>query len=308
MISNKKILFAAIFLLLILFFINYQKKTKNSELEIVKDPIFLIEENSIDNITIEFLTGETLYFEKKDNIWSITDPVIMKADNQTFNNICESIRNLTFSKKVKLQKGNIEDFGFEFPMLSIDFSVNGKNHKLKLGDNTFNGSEMFALADSTEEIYVINGGFINKFKKDVRDYKDKVISSFKEEHIKNFIFETENITLTAQKPTSEVIYTVEKNNEKIQYQKERAEEILEYFKNLRVEQWDSLGVVDLDNYGLENPEYKVSIDLKDSKYSFSIGKRGNSAYIIKDGEYNVAKINPYFEHSVENLEIKKEKE
>ena len=308
MISTRKILIAAILLLVMLFFINYKDTFIKSDDNAEEDVVFSLEPKSIDDITIEFLTGETLTFGKKEKDWYIKDPADMKADNQILDGIAGSIEKLSYSKKVNIDKGNLNDFGFEFPSLKIMFSAGSIENSLFLGDNTFNGSEMFAATESTNEVYVIGGSFKNKFKKDVRDYKDRVLISYEKENFKKFTFNAEDITLTGERSTSEVIFNLKKDAENVELQKDRAQDIFDYFQDLRVDDWDSLGAVEFEKYGLDKPLYRVSIELKDSKMSFSIGKTGNSLYIVRDGDDDIAKISSHFEYSVENLIVREESE
>ncbi len=132
-----------------------------------------LDEDSISSVTVT-AGGRTTRFEQLDGDWSITEPMQLRADDFTVDDLVRSVRTAEMTE-VLADGAAAADFAFGPPKAMVEIEDSGGKHELVIGQQ---GETHFARTSSQAGVYAISSTLAEGFDKPVSDFRNKKLFDF----------------------------------------------------------------------------------------------------------------------------------
>jgi hypothetical protein len=239
--------------------------------------------------------------------WNMISPVTMPAELDSINQVVWNLSFLLADKIVTLSAGNSADYGFDTPLLkaSVTYAESGvaahsdevisekgdlvKPKELKT-KTLLIGNKVEPEKDKTNYYAKVDGeGMVFQVGwTDVRDYSIELVTRTL------FSFDSANAKFIEIKhPEKELLF--QKNDEQMwQMIKPEnmllsgnlADRIISSMKLLMGESIVQYSNKDLSKYGLDNPQFNITIGLDNGEASLLVGKEAGNDYYVTGSETN----------------------
>jgi|GEM_PF-5381562 len=246
-----------------------KKEEKLPEPDLVFDDI----EAPIDKIKISFPEGDSLVFERREETdWEMIFPYHFIAAPYKIDEMMAALENLNYIQKVPIKEEEKKNFGFENGPFKISFDTENKKRIINLGDKTFDDRNYYAETSDTDEIFIINEMFISHFERDALGYKDLQIARYDREELESITFKGKDqlFKVIRKEDTFEITY--QKDGKDIDYVDEEAQELVQELTFFAAGRWINLNAYDLSAYGIDQPEYTLTIKAKEDTINIRIGE------------------------------------
>jgi hypothetical protein len=147
------------------------------------DPVFQVEEASIDRIEIWTRGEDTVVIDKTDETWHLYAPISVAADEKEISLLLENLATAEIGRAVgSIVALGLEDFGLVEPVLEVRFRVSGGGEAgLQFGTDTPTGTTQYARRSGEDEILVVAPYLSLNFSKTFWDLRDKRIFDYAED-------------------------------------------------------------------------------------------------------------------------------
>jgi hypothetical protein len=248
--------------------------------------------------------GKILLEKNENNFWYIVEPKKLRADNSEINSILSEFEYMNKVGSFK-QEGNkpfdLEDYGLDVPKTSITMFTNvpAKRDKIQIagpkdkytvfvGQKLAAGDNVYIKLDTSDEVIVVPGTLSDKVNKHILELRSKWVFSFDKEAVDNLQIKTDEFNIVCNRKGS-----FWKINEPVKdlADLQKIKDILGKFKNLQIEPTDFLPEEEEENlakFGLESPQYTVTIQEKDITQSVIFGySLDNKVYAKRTDESTI---------------------
>lgn len=137
-----------------------------------REKVFAVEAGAIEEITIE--TGdETTVLQKRDGAWRLTAPVDTEADETETSTLTSQLASLELNRVVEEDAAELAEYGLETPRVAVSFRAGETRARLRIGDTTPTGSDVYATLDGSRRVFLLSSYLENTFRKAPFDLRDK---------------------------------------------------------------------------------------------------------------------------------------
>ncbi len=247
--------------------------------------------------------GKVVLEKTGDNYWHIVEPQKLRSDNSEVNSILSEFE---FMNKVGSfrQEGDkpfdLKDYGLDAPKISITMytDIPAKPDKIQVmgpkdkytvyvGQKLAAGDNVYIKLDSSDEVVVVPGTLLDKVSKNVLDLRSKWVFTFDKEAVDNIQVKTAEYSIVCNRKgnfwrLSEPISDLA--------DLEKIKEVLGKLKNLQIDRTDFITEEssDLVRFGLDSPQYVVTINEKGVSQSVMFGHSlDNKVYVKRSDETTV---------------------
>jgi hypothetical protein len=226
--------------------------------------------------------GETMSFEKRSDGWVMTQPISAKADQSALDNIATNLSTATVERKFPASADNLKTYGLNNPKINLTVKLkNGQQHQLRLGDDDFAKTAVYALVDNNNsEVALAPTYLLTSVDKSRFDLRDKSVLDVPQAEIN-----------ALELKTPEGQFSLVKQGEKWQLKQpgqwpadtSEVDSILSSLTSARITAVVADEAQDLKPYGLDNPV--ITARLRTSKGNEQVLMLGN-----KEGEQYYGKV------------------
>jgi hypothetical protein len=226
------------------------------------------------------MKGVRLVSERgKDKEWLITSPRKLKGDYYEINGYLGTLKSIEATRFLGARLDNASSYGFKFPIVTVRlWPENAKKPiTLTVGKEVEGNRGRYALSDSVDELVTISDKAVKKLMVDINDFRDRVITSFKEESVKKMVVKFRD------KP-SMILERIGKDEWKLvepvvtKVNSLRAKSILWRLEALRFNDIISEAPVKEEaRYGFDNPSARVALWGKDESRPLEVVTIGGPA-------------------------------
>lgn len=119
-----------------------------------------------DNLTALAYTyqGETLRFEKTDDVWHYADDTAFPLKTSLITSMVSALKSITASRTVADSLDQAEEYGLKEPAITVTATLNdGTTSTLYLGDKNSVTGETYAYVDGSPTVYMVASTLATKF-------------------------------------------------------------------------------------------------------------------------------------------------
>ncbi len=195
--------------------------------------------------------------------WRITEPVKTEADNTAVNSLVSRLEGLKVEQVVTESAENLEPFGLKEAPIRIVLQTAGGEESpgpLLVGGKSPIGSNSYAMWEGEDRVLLLSADLGTEFDKGLLDLRNRKLFAFKRDDVERMRI------LRSGEPEIELVRTEDmwKIVEPIQARASETEvdQILSKLTTLKAEAFVSEEPENLDDYGLEEPVWKIEVVLK----------------------------------------------
>lgn len=255
-------------------------------------PDKLISLDSDDVIKIVFDNGEeTIQIQKENDEWMITAPIEAKGDNYEVDRLADDFSDVRIERVVEQNPSDLEKYGI--PLKEIDLYTDSQDQPVKILigmenplDNTF-----FAKRADETKVVLIPSSLKNLLEKKFFDLRQKDIFQLDSDQAKGIKLRGKDIQWEAEKVDEEWFLRQPVN---ALAQKSEVESVINAISNLNAETFvsEEKNDADVKNYGLDGPDYEVTIDfpVDNRRISYQVNKKDDSVYATSSASPKIIRV------------------
>ena len=253
------------------YFIETAHKEKAKEKEIESKKILDIKKDQIDGLKIIHRGEKTIYLTKKNDKWTINEPVKTDVDKFALDNFLNGLVNISAQKKLNIDKEEFSKFGLDKPSVSIEFKVGDKWRTFKIGDKNPTGDTYYASLDDKSEIYMIASFQQSSLNKKLFDLRDKRLFTLNRDKVDRIEVARNNTIIKVIKKKDDKWESPDAPN--VPIKTEKVDSLLDSLTWLRARKFVQETDDKLEEYGLKEPSIQVVLAVqKDKSETLLIGK------------------------------------
>lgn len=262
--------------------------------------------DDIDKVTIQNADKTDITLEKKGDKWEVTKPVTAPANQTNVDQVVKNLKELK-AKEVILptpSEDSKKDYDFTKEKQVRVITYKGADKKTDL---TFGGSGQrgqMAMIEGKPAIYSITGYSSYLYTRDVKGFRETEILKFDDANAIQLMIEKKHLTSPDDKK-KDVVLSFTKDGDKWagthngkpieRFDEDKVKDAVRAFKALTADDFGDKTTT--AEAGLDEPESKVTVKLKDNAgtYSFKVGKvsTGTNRWVIKDGSPQIYSLPSY---------------
>ncbi len=228
--------------------------------------------------------------------WEVTKPVQAPANQANVKQLLDNLKELKTKEVITAKPSDEQRKEFQFDKDKAVHVVTFKGDEKQI-DATFGKSGargQMAMIEGKPSIYLVSGYSSYAYTREVKGWRDTEIFKFDDANVTNVAVENKTGTFSFTKGGDTWAGTF-KEKPLADFNPEKVKDGLRSLKSLSAEDFGD-GKSPSDT-GLDNPEAKITISLKDGagKYTLKIGKvsTGTSRYAQKEGDPTIFVVSNY---------------
>lgn len=212
--------------------------------------------------------------------WELVEPIRAKADEFEVDTILSDLKDLKADEFVEKPSPNPAEYGFDSPQVEVQVHVEGLKRALVLlfGKKNPAGDKVYVKRKAYKFVALVSDDQLDKFKKSLKDLRDKVILDFKTSDAVGLVLEypPKGKRIVCRKIKGKWFVTEPVRREA---KKEKVEDVLYSLEFVRVDEFVEDHPKDLSKYGLDKPQIIASVYVKGKKRPLVllVGKKGEFA-------------------------------
>jgi len=239
-----------------------------------------------DKISIQNGDKPEIVLEKKGDEWRVTKPVDAKANQEAIKSIVSNLKDLKAKEVISSQATEQEKKDYDFtPQKGVHVQAwKGADKKLDAHFGKTGGRGQLGMVEGKPGIYTVSGYSAYLYTREVKGFRDTEIFKYDDANANQLSIENKNGVFSFTKDGDKWAGTF-KGKPIERFDEDKVKDALRTFKSLNADDFgDGKKPSDV---GLETPEAKVSIQLKDGagKYVLKIGSvsTGTNHWAMKEG-------------------------
>ena len=250
--------------------------------EAKKEKVFTVEQAKIGALSIASSSGESTTLEKQGDRWKLLTPVATDADEAEVSSVVSNISSLEMQRVVEEAAKDLKPYGLDPPRVDVGFKAEGDKEfrHLQIGDKTATGGDLYARLASDRRVFLISGFLDSTFDRKTFDLRDKTVLKFERDKIDGVEVRTAQLTLRFVKADDawRMMAPIEARADF-----GAVEGLIGRFNTGQMRAIADAEPADLKKYGLEPPEYAVTLNAGSARSMITIGtKTPEGTFYAKD--------------------------
>lgn len=243
------------------------------------DKVFTVESEKIDEITVKSATGDQTKLKRDKGEWKIVSPAALTPDLAEVSAMTTALAGVEMDKVVEDNAASLANYTLEPARISVNFHIEGgASHTLDLGVKTPTGADIYARADGGKKVFLIGAYREDALNKSTFNLREKTVLTFDRDKADYLKIDDGKKPIsmakaaTAQWKLSEPIaggadFTAVDGIIGRLYQLK--------MKSLVAED----GSADLKKYGLDKPQYTVTLGAGSARSTLAIGGKAEEGSV-----------------------------
>jgi hypothetical protein len=280
------LLLGAVILGAAVYYFDWRRSQKESE----KPPAdatnlaFSIQPQDITSLAIKHPANPaepTLQFQKRDELWRITQPLEARADQASLDGIIDGLASARIAQTEPGAPDRLKIYGLDPPAVSLEFQLrSGAKHTVALGKKDFSGISVYSIVDGGKDVVLLPESLLISSGKSLQDLRDRGVLHIAGDKVVSFDLRNSSGQLSAKKEKDQWEFTKPAGS------RGDAGNIGALLTSLGAAKWTSVTSESPDNlakYGLANPVLAfTAVDDKGKSAKLIVGKKEGDQYFARD--------------------------
>jgi hypothetical protein len=244
--------------------------------------VFQVKEGEIGELAL--IRGkEEIRLTKTEKDWLLTKPLQTRADQETVGSMVTTLAHLQKERDLGAEQ-DLKSFGLDQPPLIVEFTAQGKTHRLLIGGKVPGDDKgYYSLKDQERNLLLISAG-----DKDVLDHplsmlRDRSLLLSSPEKVKGLKIKTGNTAVQLEKLGPQKWRWVER--EDLQVRGDRTEGLVRQLHTARLKDFVADSPKDLRTYGLApQPQTEVVVLLDQGQEILLVGSQTAQGIYARKGQ------------------------
>ena len=141
--------------------------------------VFTVESEKIDEITVKSATGDQTKLKRDGGAWKIVTPAALTPDLAEVSAMTTALAGVEMDKVVEDNAASLSNYTLEPARVSVTFHIEGgASHTLDLGAKTPTGADIYARADGAKKVFLVGAYRDDALNKSTFNLRDKTVLTF----------------------------------------------------------------------------------------------------------------------------------
>jgi len=235
-------------------------KEKSEKAKKEEQKLFHFEEDGVKKITITKGSEEIVLEKVSADLWRITKPLNYDADAGTVKSLITTIHNMEVKKEIPVDDPSPVLYGFDNPQGSIKIETELNSFSFRVGKKSPVSYQLYVMREGEKKVILTEAGLDNHLRKTVTDFRERKVLRFKREDVQSISFRTKNDYTVVEKRGENWYISIPLN---VKASNEEMNRILSTLDGLRVDTFVDDSPKNLNQYGLNSPQFTMVMTLKE---------------------------------------------
>jgi hypothetical protein len=251
--------------------------------------VFQIQEKEISALTF-LQDGKEIRLAKQDHDWQLTAPLKARADQSVVDDVLVALAKLQHERDLGPQK-DLKPFGLDKPEKAVEFTAQGKSHRLALGGRAPGTLNYYARQDQEPNILLISSANKDSLDRTLPVLRDKTLLAFLPEEVKGLKIKSGQIRVDLEKAGTPAWRWVGRENFKVR--SDRVDSWLRQLHGAKIREFLDQPPKELRSLGLGPASNEVTVVAGKGQETLLLGARkdDDSIYARKGGDGPVFLVN-----------------
>ena len=258
-------------------------KRPDSGAETAKDKAFAeLTAEQIEEVQLRSESGETARVQKTGETWNLVEPEAVEADSVALSTLTTTIAGLEVERVVDENPTDMKQYGLDPARVDVGFRVKGEKEfrHLLVGQKTPTGGDLYAKKPDEKRVFLIPSYHDTGLNRTPFDLRDKDVLKFERENADGLEIthagQTRQFARTS--PTEwKIVKPVAVRGDYAALEGE-----LTRISSLQMHKIVAPQAGDLRQYGLDKPDFTVTVGTGSARATVIIGKKGEDGLYAKD--------------------------
>lgn len=160
-----------------------RQQTRQTAREEAAKKVFQVLEQDIAALAV-IRDGREVRLAKKDRDWQLLTPLQVRADQAVVDGMLAALAKLQKERDLGAPK-DLKAFGLDKPLLVVEFSAQGRSHRLAVGSQAPGTQDYYyALKDQEPEVLLLRAAAKDSLDRDLTALRDKTLLAFEVAQVK----------------------------------------------------------------------------------------------------------------------------
>ena len=263
-----------------IYFVDSKKPASGTE---TKDKAFAaLDATQIEELQLKSETGETSRVQKTGDTWKLVEPEAVEADSVALSTLTTTIAGLEVERVVDENPTDVKQYGLDPARVDVGFRVKGeKNFRhLLVGQKTPTGGDLYAKKPDEKRVFLIPSYHETGLNRTPFDLRDKDVLKFERDKADGLEITHAGDTRQFARTSSTEWKIVKPVAARADYAALEGE--LTRISSLQMHKIVAPQASDLKQYGLDKPDFTVTVSTGGTRSTVIIGKKGDDGLYAKD--------------------------
>ncbi len=260
-------------------FLVEMKKSPSSDTP-PKQKVFTVEADKIEEIEIKAASGEKTGLKKVNNLWQVTDPIQVAADESEASSLTSNLGQLEITRVVDENPADLGQYGLAKPRIDLGFRKTGDKDvtRLYIGDKTATGGDLYAKLPAEKRVFLVPSFLETTFNKTTFDLREKSILKFERDKVDRVEIASADQSLAFAKTAGQWALT-----RPVQARADMGsvEGVIGRIQSAQMKSIASAAPTskEITQYGLDKPAATVAVGAGSARAEIAIGKPGPTGQV-----------------------------
>lgn len=248
-----------------------------------KDKAFAaLDAGQIEEVQLKSESGETSRVQKTGETWKLVEPEAVEADAVALSTLTTTIAGLEVERVVDENPSDVKQYGLDPARVDIGFRVKGAKEfqHLLVGQKTPSGGDLYAKKPGEKRVFLIPSYHDTGLNRTPFDLRDKDVLKFERDKADGLEITHAGETRQFARASSTAWKIVKPLAARADYAALEGE--VTRISSLQMHKIVAPQAGDLKQYGLDKPDFTVTVATGSARATVIIGKKGEDGLYAKD--------------------------
>jgi hypothetical protein len=248
-----------------------------------KDKAFAaLDAGQIEEVQLKSESGETSRVQKTGETWKLVEPEAVEADSVALSTLTTTIAGLEVERVVDENPSDVKQYGLDPARVDVGFRVKGQKdfQHLLVGQKTPSGGDLYAKKPGEKRVFLIPSYHDTGLNRTPFDLRDKDVLKFERDKADGLEIIHAGDTRQFARTSSTEWKIVKPVAARADYAALEGE--VTRISSLQMHKIVAPQAGDLKQYGLDKPDFTVSVSTGSARATVIIGKKGDDGLYAKD--------------------------
>jgi hypothetical protein len=257
------------------------KEREEAEEEAKK--VFQLDKEEVVEFRLARADEEEIVCTKKEDTWRIDQPVEADADQDAVNRVVSEFVDAKRTRTVEEEPEDLSLYGLDEPSLKLAVALKEKEESptLLFGKENPTNTAFYAKTEAEQPVFLVQRFVKTSMDKKLYDLRNKKVADVKKDEVQTLQLARGELTLEAEKQDDETWMLT--SPLKTRGDKTEIDKLINKMNSARIKEFINEDPQDLSQYGLDEPEIKLTMLIGEDKASkgLLIGRKNED----KNGYY-----------------------
>ena len=263
-----------------IYFVDSKKPASGTQ---TKDKAFAaLDAGQIEEVQLKSESGETSRVQKTGDTWKVVEPEAVEADSVALSTLTTTIAGLEVERVVDENASDVKQYGLDPARIDVGFRVKGEKElrHLLVGQKTPTGGDLYARKPGEKRVFLIPSYHETGLNRTPFDLRDKDVLKFERDKADGLEIAHAGETRQFARTSSTEWKIVKPVAARADYAALEGE--LTRISSLQMHKIVEPRAGDLKQYGLDKPDFTVTVATGSARATVIIGKKGEDGLYAKD--------------------------